>query len=101
MKYAYIGWCKEGKHDKVYVVIELSDYNYFGKNGKILCIWGRRGGKLSSKMLTSDKSETEDLINSKKKKGYTTIFSENDLEKIYPEFKSDLEKVYIWNSLVS
>jgi hypothetical protein len=97
--YRFIGWCKEGRHDKVWIAIQLSRYDecHACTLGKVLTLWGRRGGTLRSKIVDDDE-ELSKLIRSKRHKGYEQLSTEY-LGKVYPEFKADLEKQYIWSTL--
>jgi hypothetical protein len=98
VNYRYIGWCTEGKHDKVWIAIQLPDSGCDKCSlGKVLTLWGRRGGNLRSKIVDDDEDLSK-LIRSKRNKGYEQ-FSAEYLGKIYPEFKADLEKQYIWSTL--
>ncbi len=98
VNYRFIGWCKEGRHDKVWIAIQLREFDIDTyESGKILTLWGRRGGSLRSKIVFDDE-ELSKLIRSKRNKGYEQ-FSTEYLEKVYPEFKADLEKQYIWSTL--
>lgn len=94
MNYRFIGWCKEGVHDKVWGAIHLdSEYG-----GNVLTFWGRRGKKLQTK-LAKDDWDLRKLIDSKRNnKGYETIDPAR-LEEVYPEFRNDLEKTAIWATL--
>lgn len=96
MKFQFIGWCKEGIHDKVWGVITLST-SYQGYGDEVLTFWGRRGAKLQTKLALNDNILYK-LINSKRNKGYIEI-DPTQLEKVYPEFENDLEKTAIWASL--
>lgn len=98
VNYRFIGWCKEGKHDKVWITIQLREYNTETyEMGKVLTLWGRRGGSLRSKIVDDDE-ELSKLIRSKRNKGYEQLSTEY-LSRVYPEFKADLEKQYIWSTL--
>lgn len=90
MNFKFIGYCNQGKHDKVWGVIKLDSPN-------VLVFWGRRGAKLQTKH-TVDNNELSRLIDSKLIKGYNAIES-NNLDQIYPEFQYDLEQSAIWASL--
>lgn len=89
MNYKFIGWCKEGIHDKVWGAIKLDD-------SQVLTFWGRRGKKLQT-LMTYDNWDLTKLIRSKEKK-YKEI-QENELDEVYPEFQEDLEKTAIWATL--
>ena len=92
MKYLHIGWCREDKHDKVWGIIKIHD-------NECLTFWGRRGFKLQTKLIYIKYLwEATDLFSKKQKKGYKEI-QESELDKVYPEFKNDLEKTAIWAAL--
>lgn len=92
MKFDHIGWCKEGFHDKVWGIIRLD-------GDHCVTFWGRRGAKLRTKMIKADYWEAGELFRKKcNKKDYREI-QENELDRVYPEFKSDLEKTAIWAML--
>jgi hypothetical protein len=99
VNYRYIGWCKEGRHDKVWIAIQLREYDECDTCtlGKVLTLWGRRGGSLRSKIVDDDEDLSK-LIRSKRNKGYEQYSTER-LATVYPEFKADLEKRYIWSML--
>jgi predicted DNA-binding WGR domain protein len=90
MNFRFIGWCKQGSADKVWGVINLID-------DQVLTVWGRRGAKLQTKVGPYDWSLSR-LISKKEEKGYRSI-DENELNQVYPEFQSDLEKTAIWATL--
>lgn len=99
IKYQFIGWCKEGRHDKVWICMRLSEYGIEkGNFGKSLTLWGRRGGRLRSKIVDDDYN-LETLIKKKRNHGGYFAMSEQQLANVYPEFKADLEKQYIWSQL--
>jgi len=99
INYRFIGWCKEGKHDTVWIGIQLSDYDIdTHESGKVLTLWGRRGTRLRSKIVEDD-VELSKLIRKKRDHGGYEQFSTEHLAKVYPEFKADLEKRYIWSQL--
>jgi hypothetical protein len=103
MKYIHIGWCKEGIHDKVWGIIELakdvpvSDAWHFHTN-KYLTFWGRRGAKLQTKLVNGSNYDMDQLFRKKTNKGYKEI-EEWQLNEVYPEFQSDLEKTAFWATL--
>ncbi len=93
MTYNFIGWCREGNSDKVWVCIQL-DGDQWG--GSFVTVWGRRGKKLQHKVIDHSSTwDMEKLVNSKHKKGYSKIDKEN-LDKVYPEFEEDLQKTTVW-----
>ena len=91
MKYVHIGWCKEGAHDKVWGIIQL-----YGVD--CVTFWGRRGAKLQTKLIRASLWEADDLFRKKTNKGYKEI-EEWQLDDVYPEFKTDLERTALWASL--
>lgn len=99
IKYRFIGWCKEGRHDKVWIAMQLSEYDIDKhSNGKVLTLWGRRGGKLRSKIVEDDQHLYHLIIQKRDRGGYDQISTEH-LAKVHPEFKADLEKQFIWSML--
>ncbi len=100
MQYKFIGWCRDRDHDKVWGVIYLEDYSqipYYPSHAKCLVFWGRRGGKLQTKLDQDDRT-LKKLIDSKIQKGYKEIKS-GKLSEIYPEFENDLEKTAVYSIL--
>lgn len=91
MKYAFIGWCKEDNHDKVWGVIELGAV-------KFVTFWGRRGKKLQTKSVVQSPYYMEKVINEKIRKGYVRVDKDN-LDRVYPEFEQDLEQTAMWSML--
>ena len=100
MQYKFIGWCRDNDHDKVWGVIYLEDITktaHYPSYAKCLTFWGRRGGKLQTK-LSEDNRELRKIIDSKIQKGYKEIKS-GKLSEIYPEFEHDLEKTAVYSIL--
>lgn len=89
LKFIFVGWYKEDTHDKVWALIELTEFTN-------LSVWGRRGTKLRCKII--DNYDGYRQISYKKRKGYKTVHS-SELHEIDPNLKSDLEKLYIINRL--
>jgi len=102
MKYEYIGWCKEGIHDKVWgvILIEGGDCSLTGlfKHNKYLSFWGRRGAKLQTKVFQDYDWGVSEMFRKKERKGYQRIL-ERELNEVYPEFRQDLEKTAMWAML--
>lgn len=99
IRYRFIGWCKEGKHDKVWIAMQLSEYDLdHDKEGKVLTLWGRRGSKLRSKIVEDD-HHLYQLIKKKRDRGGYEQISTEHLANVHPEFKADLEKQFIWSML--
>ena len=94
MIFDFIGWCKEGVHDKVWGVIDLGD----ALKGQRLTFWGRRGKKLSTKLAFYDRALVKLIDNKQYKKAYVKI-DPAQLDQVYPEFKDDLERTAIWATL--
>lgn len=101
MHYKWIGWCREGNHDKVWGVILLKKPPNLSHNGRWVwtherCIvfWGRRGKKLQTQMSIDDR-ELYKKTQEKEKRGYVQIQSDK-LNLVYPEFENDLEKTTIY-----
>lgn len=103
MKYIHIGWCKEDKHDKVWGIILLAENVQISPSwpfsgNKYVTFWGRRGAKLQTKIWSGNEDQADELFGMKLRKGYNKI-QESDLEDVYPEFKTDLEKTAFWATL--
>ena len=103
MKYIHIGWCKEDKHDKVWGIILLAeDVNVSDawpfKSNKYVTFWGRRGAKLQTKLVNCSGYEADQMFHKKRLKGYEEI-RQDELDEVYPEFQSDLEKTAFWATL--
>jgi len=90
MDYKFIGWCRADNHDKVWGVITLHSDSY-------VTFWGRRGSKLQTK-ISNDLYSVNDLIYKKQLKGYKSI-QRDEIDTVYPEFQSDLEKTAFWAML--
>jgi len=90
-KFRWIGWCHQDGHDKVWAVLELN-------NSKYAAIWGRRGKALQTKIINASSSQCEAVIRNKRNKGYAQ-YTPAQLEAVYPDFKSDLEKTAFWATL--
>lgn len=95
LNFKFIGWCKEDTHDKVWGVINLNHTETYLSVGNYVVFWGRRGKKLQTKIL-KDKTywDVEALVRSKERRGYVKI---DNLDSVYPEFQSDLEKTAMWS----
>lgn len=103
MKYIHIGWCKKDNHDKVWGIILLaedvpvSDAWPFKRN-KYVTFWGRRGYKLQTKLWSGHPDTADELFEKKLRNDYNQI-REDELDEVYPEFKTDLEKTAFWATL--
>lgn len=103
MEIVHVGWCRDGVHDKVWGVILLSRHvpNDFGfMSNKYATFWGRRGGKLQTKIFDGRAWDVKDMFDKKLSKGYTKI-NPKELDRVYPEFREDLEKTAVWAILSS
>ena len=95
LNFTFIGWCKEDTHDKVWGVINLTPKETSEYICDYVIFWGRRGKKLQTKILKNERYwEVERLVDSKQRKGYNKI---ENLDSVYPEFQSDLEKTAMWS----
>ena len=100
MKYEFIGWNRdeEANADKVWGVILLQEnvtnlkWNF---ENKYVTFWGRRGKKLQTKTSVATYIVMDRTIRSKTQKGYTEI-DQSKLDKVYPEFETDLKKTAVW-----
>lgn len=102
MNVFYVGWCKDGPHDKVWGVISLSDLSTlrYSDESKFIIFWGRRGKTLRTKIETITAYSMLQACEKKLEKGYKKI-KVSDLDTVYPEFRSDLEKTAIYGILKS
>lgn len=103
MKYIHIGWCKEGKHDKVWGIILLAEdvnvsESWTFKTNKYVTFWGRRGAKLQTKLVNGTSYDADQMFHKKRMKGYEEIHKD-ELNDVYPEFQTDLEKTAFWATL--
>ena len=92
MDYKFIGWNNSGSADKVWGVIKL-------QGNQVVIFWGRRSKKLQTKIDWTG-WDLDKLIRKKQNNGYRLI-QDYDLNKVYPEFSSDLEKTTMWALLKS
>ena len=90
--YKFIGWKKGDGSDKVWGVIYMENRTIL--TPKVLIFWGRRGKKLQTKM-DQEGWDLDKLVREKCNKGYKTIY-DYQLDNVYPEFLSDLEKTTMW-----
>lgn len=97
MEYTFIGWCKEDTADKVWGVIELNEVapHVYNPINNYVVFWGRRGKKLQTKVSSEYHNDIRKLIRSKSSKGYVQV-SRDQLDEVYPEFQTDLEKTAFW-----
>jgi hypothetical protein len=98
MRYARIGWCCEGNHDKVWGAICLQEPEHYYTSGKYVTFWGRRGAKLQTKIVECTEFKISEMFQKKANKGYEPVFKQ-DLDEVYPEFQQDLEKTAFWATL--
>ena len=97
MRYKFIGWCKEGIHDKVWGIILLAEDVQVSpawpfKTNKYVTFWGRRGAKLQTKIWSGKEDQADELFDMKLRKGYKQI-NKNELDdesmgKFFNEVKS-------------
>lgn len=103
LNYKFIGWCHDDNSDKVWGVIYLESlpdrgFAYYGYTYvKTAIFWGKRGGKLQTKICQDD-VELYKTIQKKRQRGYTEI-DVNKLSSVYPEFEQDLAASAMWAML--
>jgi predicted DNA-binding WGR domain protein len=90
--YKFIGWKKGDGSDKVWGAIYLEDRTIL--RPKVLIFWGRRGHKLQTKM-DREGWDLDKLVREKQSKGYQTLY-DYQLDNVYSEFLSELEKTTMW-----
>ena len=90
--YKFIGWKNSDGSDKVWGVIYMENRTIL--TPKVLIFWGRRGKKLQTK-VDREGWDLDKLVREKCNKGYKTIY-DYQLDNVYPEFLSDLEKTTMW-----
>ena len=107
MKYEHILWCKEDNHDKVWGVINIGIVDDADSNSplrwrrevnKYVTFWGRRGRALQTKVWEGDPWKAIEQRDKKIQKGYRTV-DPIEMNTLYPEFESDLEKTAVWAML--
>lgn len=87
MDIEYLGWCREGTHDKVWGIMRIADYD-------CVTFWGKRGCKLQTKQIKVSRYDSSVMFRKKVDRGYRQVY-QWELEKIYPEFQDDLEKTAV------
>ena len=101
MQYEFIGWNNEDGHDKVWGVIVLErniNIYVFDSDHRVVYFWGRRGKKLQTKLSVESQRDINKMIASKTKKGYEKV-NLDELNKVYPEFETDLHQTAFWATL--
>lgn len=114
MSIFFAGLKTTGSVDTVWCVLELrqsigsyGDSSYYD----YAIVWGRRGGKLQTVVLTnrfrprpgfngwySKRSSIGSRINDKLKSGYERV-SEDELHQVHPDFEKTLSKCEFWQRL--
>lgn len=112
MKYNFIGWCNDGKHDKIWACINVVEGS-IGNDFVYVTVWGRRGKALQHKIVSDQLPSMYDMnvnkrgwsyadidkkISSKIAKGYEPV-SVEFLDGVYPEFQQDLKMLAVWATL--
>ncbi len=82
IEFKFIGWMKEGAHDKVWVSFAVGRQYY--------CAWGRRGAKLQFKKHEW-RSDLYKVESQKEKKGYKEV-DQFLLFTLFPDFHEKVEK---------
>jgi hypothetical protein len=98
MKFEHIGWMKEGNSDKVWGMILFEKAERYWQPCKYVSFWGRRGAKLQTKIVECTEYEAQKMFDKKIDKGYNEV-KKHQLDEVYPEFQSDLEKTAMWSIL--
>ena len=101
MQYEFIGWNNEDGHDKVWgvIVLERNINQYvYDSSHEVVYFWGRRGKKLQTKISVESQRDINKLISSKTKKGYDKV-NMDELNRVYPEFETDLHQTAFWATL--
>jgi len=104
-EFAFIGWCNEDNHDKIwgYFYRPTEGYDdpnipYWRRPFRNICtFWARRGKAMQFKGDV-ETSDTHKLVNSKLKKGYVRI-SQDRLFEIWPTFVEEAEGKLMWEVL--
>lgn len=91
IEFRFIGWCKDGLHDKV--------WTSFTVNGSYYCAWGRRGAKLQFKKHSYSWDLTK-LEDQKRNKGYKEVDSFM-LFSLFPTFKEKLSEQLMFKTLAN
>lgn len=90
MEFLFLGWCKEGNHDKVWGVSFVRGVPFV--TGEFVFFWGRRDKKLQYKVKEMDYSEVFQLIGTKRRKGYKE-FDPEDAAEISARLPKELFKL--------
>jgi predicted DNA-binding WGR domain protein len=90
MKVLFLGWCKEGSHDKVWGVALHSEATRITNN--YLFFWGRRGKKLQYKAKEISRYDVSLLIAQKTNKGYRE-FEPEEAAEIHASLPKDIFKL--------
>lgn len=97
-EYKFIGWNTEGKSDKVWALLDLTDG---GPVGNYVSVYGRRGKKLRTTTYEDKwRFDMNKLVEAKENKGYCSI-PETELADVYPEFEKDLQKTAFWIAMTT
>jgi len=106
IKYHFIGWCKDGGHDKIWGIIQLTEATagYHWSQGDFVTVWGKRGKALQTKIYKDTTSYTMSRLADKKmhKSKSEECYKEVDktkLDEVYPEFEQDLKETAFWSKL--
>jgi hypothetical protein len=101
MKYKHILWCRDEKAnaDKVWGIILLQEGEEWSVGyrnpSKYATFWGRRGKALQTKIWEGYSWDSNEMKRKKCNKGYRVV-DPTELDTLYPEFESDLEKTAVW-----
>ena len=92
MKVLFLGWCRDGTHDKVWGIALYQQGSWEHGVHTYATFWGRRGKKLQKKLVQMDLYDAMKLIHQKVGKGYRE-YAPEEASKIYESFPKDIFKV--------
>lgn len=101
MRIRFVGWCRDGKHDKIWALVILKEGDQLGIiPTKCATFWGRRGKSLRCKIFdVSGPFEYQRVIREKLNHGYKDVT--NDYDNVYPELLETMKKSLSWALLGS
>lgn len=85
MDIQFLGWCREGKSDKVWGIVKKDE-------GLYVTFWGRRGAKLQKKLIEMHMWDADKLIRSKVNKGYLKV-EKDDMEMVHDSLRKHIFKI--------
>lgn len=88
----WIGWCNKDDHDKIWGIIVLNE-NLLSLQSVFLTFWGRRTGKLQTKVFKDATWISESLIYHKQKKGYQPVTE--SLDEVREGLEREISKLQV------